>query len=262
MAACIAACPSVSVENFMCSKILSSAEHRHSIGRVNGLFLKPAFPSLKSEAPILKHKGFSIQRFSTRAVATAPADLNVVEDEEESVIDNAEDEVEEEGGAIAPSADEVGKFKLHVKRDVGSRRKKAMAAEAALQAPPVPSKPIYESLPAAPPAPAAKSSPSPYDSDEEEVDEGLLYVTAPKVGVFRRGRSAKGKQGKPLVVEEGQVKKGQVVCYLEQLGTQLAIESEHTGEVVSVFLEDGDPVGYAERLIAIRPAFPGIKKLY
>jgi acetyl/propionyl-CoA carboxylase alpha subunit len=37
--------------------------------------------------------------------------------------------------------------------------------------------------------------------------------------------------------------------------------AEMSGEVMKVLWEDGEPVGYGDPLIAIRPSFPGIKKL-
>jgi biotin carboxyl carrier protein len=65
-----------------------------------------------------------------------------------------------------------------------------------------------------------------------------------------------------LAIWQGQViREGQVVCYLEQLGTQQPVEAEMSGEVMKVLWEDGEPVGYGDPLIAIRPSFPGIKKL-
>lgn len=171
--------------------------------------------------------------------------------------------------AIAELKLRVGKFSLHVKRDVGAHKR--AAATAAPMAPPVPGYPMMEvAAMAAPAPPLAAAAPAPagkpaqgraYDSEEEGVDEGLLYVVAPKVGTFRRGRFFKGKRGKHMVNEESVVKPGQIVCYLEQLGTQIGIESEHAGEVVRFCVEDGDPVGYGEHLIQIRPSFPGIKKL-
>ncbi|KAD6794557.1 hypothetical protein E3N88_05453 [Mikania micrantha] len=57
------------------------------------------------------------------------------------------------------------------------------------------------------------------------------------------------------------VKEGQVICYIEQLGGELPIESDVAGEVIKILREDGDPVGYGDALIAILPSFPGIKKL-
>lgn len=52
-----------------------------------------------------------------------------------------------------------------------------------------------------------------------------------------------------------------MLCYIEQLGGELPIESDISGEVIKILREDGDPVGYGDALIAILPSFPGIKKL-
>eukprot|EP00850_Spirogloea_muscicola_P018830 SM000177S03163 [mRNA] locus=s177:83709:85797:+ [translate_table: standard] len=161
---------------------------------------------------------------------------------------------------------QVGGFKLHVTRDVG-KHGRAAAASAALTALPVLGVPMSEAIPARPPpssaaAAAVGGKPDQYeDDDEDAADEGLLYVSSPKVGVFRRGRFYKGKRGRSMANEGQVVKVGAVVCYIEQLGTSLAIESEHAGEVVKFMFEDGDAVGFGEPLLAIRPSFPGIKGL-
>ncbi|KAI3751999.1 hypothetical protein L2E82_23098 [Cichorium intybus] len=57
------------------------------------------------------------------------------------------------------------------------------------------------------------------------------------------------------------VKEGQVICYVEQLGGDLSIESDVGGEVIKILRDDGEPVGYGDGLIAILPSFPGFKKL-
>ncbi|CAI5956573.1 unnamed protein product [Closterium sp. NIES-64] len=163
---------------------------------------------------------------------------------------------------IAELRIKIGKMELHVLRDVGGVK----AAQAQAYAPHAPLPPMFDSLSptslaaaSAPPAPVA--APPAVAESEAGVDEGLQYVTSPRVGIMRRGRQVKGKKGKPLVAEGSEIKKGQVVCYLEQLGTQLAIESENAGEVVKFLVEDGDAVGFGDALVAIRPSFPGIKKL-
>eukprot|EP00249_Psilotum_nudum_P003074 c16398_g1_i1 orf=344-1228(-) len=178
--------------------------------------------------------------------------------------------------SIAELRLKVGAFNLHMKRDVGKVKGTTFSVPVA---PPVPSEPMVDSVPAASSGPAvAPSKPkapstsiatllstpasktgSRFGLLEAAADEGLAFVTSPKVGFFRRSRVVKGKSGRPLC-EEGQIiKDGQVVCYLEQLGTQQPVEAEASGEVVKVLLEDGDPVGYGDPLIAIRPSFPGIK---
>lgn len=96
---------------------------------------------------------------------------------------------------------------------------------------------------------------------DRAADEGLVLIQSPRVGFFRRSRTIKGKRA-PLPCKEKQiVKEGQVVCYIEQLGGELPIESDVSGEVIKILREDGDPVGYNDPLIAILPSFPGIKKL-
>ncbi|KAI5594101.1 hypothetical protein BDE02_03G053700 [Populus trichocarpa] len=82
-----------------------------------------------------------------------------------------------------------------------------------------------------------------------------------KVGFFRRSRTIKGKRAPPSCKEKQIIKEGQVLCYIEQLGGELPIESDISGEVIKILQEDGEPVGYGDALIAILPSFPGIKKL-
>ncbi|KAF4372390.1 hypothetical protein CsatB_012903 [Cannabis sativa] len=92
-------------------------------------------------------------------------------------------------------------------------------------------------------------------------DDGLVIIQSPRVGFFRRSRTIKGKRAPPPCKEKQTVKEGQVICYIEQLGGELPIESDVSGEVIKILREDGDPVGYNDALIAILPSFPGIKKL-
>lgn len=152
----------------------------------------------------------------------------------------------------------IGKFSLHMRRDVAGAAKAAAAPAPMLYAPPVPAFPMSDSMPAAAAAPTAAAAAA--ESDKPK-DEGLQYITSPRVGIIRRGKLYKGKHGRPIVLEGAIVKQGQAVCFLEQLGTNLTIESTSAGEVVEFLVEDGAAVGYNEPLFAVRPSFPGIKKL-
>ena len=40
-----------------------------------------------------------------------------------------------------------------------------------------------------------------------------------------------------------------------------SLQTEHAGEVVRFLAEEGDLIGYGDRIVAIRPNFPGIKQL-
>ncbi|KAI3789656.1 hypothetical protein L2E82_02457 [Cichorium intybus] len=96
---------------------------------------------------------------------------------------------------------------------------------------------------------------------DRAADDGLVIVQSPRVGYFRRSRAIKGKRAPPSCKEKQIVKEGQVICYVEQLGGDLPIESDVGGEVIKILRDDGEPVGYGDALIAILPSFPGIKKL-
>lgn len=96
---------------------------------------------------------------------------------------------------------------------------------------------------------------------EQATDEGLAILPSPKVGYFRRSRTIKGKRAPPSCKENQVVKEGQVLCYIDQLGAEIPIESDISGEVVKILRKDGEPVGYGDALIALLPSFPGIKKL-
>eukprot|EP00775_Hariotina_reticulata_P011185 gene11185-11335_t len=112
-------------------------------------------------------------------------------------------------------------------------------------------------------APALLLAPAPYFSvDEassavESIDESLVPVQASKVGVFRRGRYAGGKKvGKGNVADVGaQVKKGQTLGYIEQLGTFVEVKAPEAGEIAAYNAEEGDPVEYQQVLVQIAPFF-------
>ncbi|KAG9459689.1 hypothetical protein H6P81_004197 [Aristolochia fimbriata] len=92
-------------------------------------------------------------------------------------------------------------------------------------------------------------------------DEGLVILQSPKVGFFQTSKTIKGKRAPPSCEENQMVKEGQVLCYVEQLGGEIPIESDVSGEIVKILRKDGEPIGYGDALIAILPSFPGIKKL-
>lgn len=95
--------------------------------------------------------------------------------------------------------------------------------------------------------------------DDEDSSESMVFVTAPKVGTLRLGKYVKGKRiGKGNIVSEGdQVKKGQHVGYVEQLGTFAPIEAPQAGELVAFVAEEGQPVEYGETVVELAPFFGG-----
>jgi len=97
-------------------------------------------------------------------------------------------------------------------------------------------------VPPLPPIPVAAMA-------DGEADVELAVVKSPIVGTFYRSP----EPGAPSFVDIGaSVKKGQVLCIVEAMKLMNEIESEYDGEVVNVYVENGQPVQYGERLFAIR----------
>jgi acetyl-CoA carboxylase biotin carboxyl carrier protein len=105
--------------------------------------------------------------------------------------------------------------------------------------------------PAAPPVPAAAAAgaPGPALTPAGE-DVELVIVKSPMVGTFYR---AAEPGARPYAEEGGPVKKGQVLCIIEAMKLMNEINAEVDGEVVKVYVENGQAVQYGERLFAIRP---------
>jgi acetyl-CoA carboxylase biotin carboxyl carrier protein len=88
----------------------------------------------------------------------------------------------------------------------------------------------------------------PEEATKEAIE--LAVVKSPIVGTFYHAPTP----GAPPFVEVGSVvKKGQVLCIIEAMKLMNEIESEYDGEIVKVYVENGHPVQYGERLFAIEP---------
>jgi acetyl-CoA carboxylase biotin carboxyl carrier protein len=134
-------------------------------------------------------------------------------------------------------------------------RKEAVAPVAA--APALPAAAVAPVVAAAPPPagagagdPAAGAQAPPPAAGPEAADEiELAVVKSPIVGTFYRS----SEPSAPAFVEIGaKVKKGQVLCIIEAMKLMNEIDSEYDGEIVNVYVENGQPVQYGERLFAIR----------
>ena len=109
---------------------------------------------------------------------------------------------------------------------------------------------------AAPPVPQASAGtlppleavPSPTPPSTDEVD--FAIVKSPIVGTFFRS----AEPGAAPFVDVGTtVKKGQVLCIIEAMKLMNEIDSEYEGDIVKIYVENGQPVQYGERLFAIKP---------
>jgi acetyl-CoA carboxylase biotin carboxyl carrier protein len=73
-------------------------------------------------------------------------------------------------------------------------------------------------------------------------------VTAPMVGTFYSGPAPGAK---PFVEVGSEVKAGDTLCVIEAMKMMNQIESEVAGRVVSVLVENGNPVEFGQALFVI-----------
>ncbi len=80
--------------------------------------------------------------------------------------------------------------------------------------------------------------------------ENQIAIKSPMIGTFYRQPSA----DKPAFVNVGdKVEKGQVVCIIEAMKLFNEIESEVSGTIVKVLVEDSSPVEFDQPLFLVEP---------
>ena len=99
-------------------------------------------------------------------------------------------------------------------------------------------------------APAQAASPVAPKAAAPAAADNLLTIKSPMIGTFYRRPSP----DKPNFVEEGdEVKNGKVVCIIEAMKLFNEIESEISGRVVKILVEDSTPVEYDQPLFLVEP---------
>ncbi len=121
-----------------------------------------------------------------------------------------------------------------------------------VEMPPPPTAPAFippASDPA--PAPASPSSAGPASAAEKPPANNQVQVKAPIVGTFYR---ASTPDAEPYVEVGDKVSKGDVLCIIEAMKLMNEIESEATGVVKAILVENAQPVEYDQPLFVIEAA--------
>ena len=83
-----------------------------------------------------------------------------------------------------------------------------------------------------------------------QVDSRSVEVISPMVGTFYQAPAP----GEPSFVEVGdRIRLGQTVCIIEAMKLMNEIESEVSGLVLEVLLQNGEPVEFGQPLMRVKP---------
>lgn len=120
--------------------------------------------------------------------------------------------------------------------------------EAAVTYTSAPSQAVYAPAPAAPAPAAAPATSTPVTAAPKT--DNLITIKSPMIGTFYRRASP----DKPLLADIGtDVAAGKVVCIIEAMKLFNEIESEISGTIVKVLVEDASPVEFDQPLFLVEP---------
>lgn len=105
---------------------------------------------------------------------------------------------------------------------------------------------------AAPPAPAAPAAAAPAaPAAAPAADAKYITIKSPMIGTFYRAAGP----GKPVFANVGDtIKPGKTICIIEAMKLFNEIESEVSGTIVKVLVDDAKPVEYDQPLFLVDPA--------
>ncbi|MFD2892049.1 acetyl-CoA carboxylase biotin carboxyl carrier protein [Flavobacterium chuncheonense] len=112
--------------------------------------------------------------------------------------------------------------------------------------------PVSAALPQAPAAqPVAPTAPVAVATPEADDNSKYITIKSPIIGTFYR----KPAPDKPMFVEVGSsIGKGDVVCVIEAMKLFNEIESEVSGKIVKILVDDASPVEFDQPLFLVDPS--------
>ncbi len=137
---------------------------------------------------------------------------------------------------------ERGSFRMRLGRDTSAKVLVEAAPTFASPASPVQAAPQVSATQSAPAAVAAPTAAAP-------AEEHLHVITSPIVGTYYQSASPTN----PPFAEIGTtIKSGQTLCIVEAMKLMNEIQSDVSGTVAKIFVENGQPVEYGQPLFGIK----------
>ena len=133
-------------------------------------------------------------------------------------------------------------FKITIKTPGKGKQEFVQVAAAPMMAAPAP-----VAMPAAAPAPLTAEAPA----TAAPVASNLIEIKSPMIGTFYRSSAP----DKPAFIEVGsEIKVGDKVCIVEAMKLFNEIESEVSGRIVKILVNDMSPIEFDQPLFLVEPA--------
>jgi acetyl-CoA carboxylase biotin carboxyl carrier protein len=111
--------------------------------------------------------------------------------------------------------------------------------------------PMQQALPQAAPIAVASSPAVPIDAAPADESSKYITIKSPIIGTFYR----KPAPDKPMFTEVGNtIGKGDVLCVIEAMKLFNEIESEVSGKIVKILVDDMSPVEFDQPLFLVDPS--------
>lgn len=137
-------------------------------------------------------------------------------------------------------------FKITIKTASSRKEVQVITQAAPVAAAPAPA----AAPPSGGPAPAA-AAPLAAPAAAPTEDSKYITIKAPMIGTFYRASGP----GKPIFVNVGdEIKPGKTICIIEAMKLFNEIESEVSGKIVKVLVDDAKPVEYDQPLFLVDPS--------
>ena len=148
---------------------------------------------------------------------------------------------------------ETEEIKLSIKKSAAQNK---VVEQTVVHTAPAVAAPAVAAAPA-PAAPVAAAAPAPAATSEAKTeaapanDDNLIAVKSPMIGTFYRSANPES----PSFANVGdKIEKGQTVCIVEAMKLFNEIESEVSGTIVKVMVENAQPVEYDQVLFMVDPS--------
>lgn len=141
---------------------------------------------------------------------------------------------------------ETEEFKINVKRSAEAQVIEKTIAAAPVVAP----APVVASAPAAAPAPAPAAAPE-APAAPAAAKSNLIEIKSPMIGTFYGSPNPESPAFKSV---GDKVSAGDTVCIVEAMKLFNEIESEVSGTIVEILVDDAQPVEYDQPLFLVDPS--------